>query len=334
MRVHRVTTQLKRLQANVTKAAGKDPVMLMHQLEESHAKARQMELANEGLKRKLLLERVKGGGGASAKAKRGSLHNVRSRVTTTRGPSSQDLGRELKQKQAAIEQAEEELKAAQEGTEEMGNQVRVLQEELQAVQSSAQASSTALQQVAEKLRRRLAQQEEKGRRLENQLRAAQVTVKRTALTANTATIGIQREAKDKSEKLAILQTKMDMTSVTIEKLEAQLKSTESHLREKESALTEERSRIASLTVEMKTSAIAARASNNHSEHIKDLEAEVKGLRDANEKIAAAALSGDREREHQASDNSAPLPLFPLPFPFTLLLLCFFWFLGGVTAWHC
>eukprot|EP00729_Bicosta_minor_P018379 gene18379-1151_t len=113
-----VTTQLKRLQANVTKAAGKDPVMLMHQLEESHAKARQMELANEGLKRKLLLERVKGGGGAGAKAKRGSLHNVRSRVTTTRGPSSQDLGRELKQKQAAIEQAEEELKAAQEGTEE------------------------------------------------------------------------------------------------------------------------------------------------------------------------------------------------------------------------
>ena len=84
MRVHRVTTQLKRLQANVTKAAGKDPVMLMHQLEESHAKARQMELANEGLKRKLLLERVKGGGGAGAKAKRGSLHNVRSRVVLSR----------------------------------------------------------------------------------------------------------------------------------------------------------------------------------------------------------------------------------------------------------
>ena len=227
---------------------------------------------------------------------------MRSRVTTTRGPSAHDLGKEIKEKQAAIEQVEEELEAARAVSEEMGSQVRVLQDELQAVQSSAQASSTALQQVAEKLRRRLAQQEEKGRRVENQLRAAQVTAKRTALTANTATIGIQRDAKDKGEKLAILQTKMDMTTITIEKLETQLKSTMSQLREKETSLTEERSRIASLTVEMKTNAIAARASDNHSEHIKDLEAEVKGLRDANEKIAAAALSGDREREHQSRIN--------------------------------
>ena len=59
----RLTTQLKRLQTNVTKAAGKDPVLLLHELEESHAKARKLELSNDGLKRKLQLERVKGGAG-------------------------------------------------------------------------------------------------------------------------------------------------------------------------------------------------------------------------------------------------------------------------------
>jgi hypothetical protein len=41
------------------------------------------------------------------------------------------------------------------------------------------------------------------------------------------------------------------------------------------------------------------ASDSHSERIKELEAEVRHLSDANEKIASAAMSGDRERENQA-----------------------------------
>ena len=127
---------MKRLQTSTAKAAGKDPVMLMHQLEESHVKARKLELVNDGLKRKLQLERVKGsgggggggggaaGGGGGAKPKRGVSHNVRSRINNTRGPSAHDLGKELKEKEASIEQHKEELRAARAVSEEIGTQVR------------------------------------------------------------------------------------------------------------------------------------------------------------------------------------------------------------------
>jgi len=111
-------------------------------------------------------------------------------------------------------------------------------------------------------------------------------------------VRVKRELKDKEMQLTALQAKLDMVGSNSSEYKKRLEEAMTELTQKERNLIEERSKVQVLTVEMKTSSIAARATDEQASHIHELQSEVKMLRDTNDKISAVAMSGEREQQHE------------------------------------
>ena len=257
------------------------------------AKLRKSELLNDNLKRKVQLSKFQSSDSKPA----GPYKNVRSTLSTTRGPSIAAEKKAAKQEAALLEK-DEQMSASENKIDELIQINNQLEDNIRAIQHNAKQQVEKLQTSLKRLTRDLGEREAQMDQLQGVLQDAQASTKRGAVANNVQVVRVKRELKDKEMQLTALHAKMDMTTKNTSEYKNRLDEAMTELTAKERDLIEQRSKVQVLTVEMKTTAIAARATDEQAAYIHELQSEVKTLRTTNEKITAVAMSGQREQQHE------------------------------------
>ncbi|XP_071501124.1 protein fantom-like [Diadema antillarum] len=301
--------------AGVRRKGGRD-LEMEEMLEEKQQLIRELEKQNDALKNKLMVAKQQL---ATQNQRRTPYNHVQSRINTgipkppqdsmrkglrvqgerTRSATPRSLRNDVLPRygHSLLEEARAENQRLNEILGDMQEQISYLEQEKEMLQ--------------EQIRIKELDHEEVLLRLKEQMSAGQRHTAKSNIQENVDMIKLQREVKEKSQKLAALEAQY----ATLQESQTTLKKSYDAVMDELEGLNNkyqgEQARALSLQTQLKQGSTLQRNIAELQERLTDVEKEKDILREANEKLLNSAFDAERERQYRANEKQLKLQIAQL-----------------------
>ena len=223
----------------------------------------------------------------------GAYTHVRSKIGATGRRPSPSIRHEesMASQRDLMQRTEVEAEHLRRDVAEMENQLATLQDQVDAKDAENRALIDAINARDQQYR-------ENHDRLEHSHRELSLQLKQKDLDDNIGSVQLKRTLKDREQKLAALQPKFDMLNDQHTAVVAKLNEVTKEMQSKQLEVIALQGRLHALTMDQQTNTLAARMHTEHAHRVEQLEAEIKLLRNTNERVTGAALDGEQAKKHK------------------------------------
>lgn len=296
-KIKHLTTKNHNYKARLAKAEQNDGPKVKgpsasHRLDKAEERVIELERQNTVLTRKL--EKVKHGGNEETKPKgSGAYTHVRSKIGATGRRPSPSIRHEesMASQRDLMQRTEVEAEHLRRDVAEMENQLATLQDQVDAKDAENRALIDAINARDQQYR-------ENHDRLEHSHRELSLQLKQKGLDDNIGSVQLKRTLKDREQKLAALQPKFDMLNDQHTAVVTKLNEVTKEMQSKQLEVIALQGRLHAMTMDQQTNTLAERTHTEHAQRVEQLEAEIKLLRNTNERVTGAALDGEQARKHK------------------------------------